>query len=117
MNRFTAFTTTQLKNETGSVLEEAARGPVKLTSHGRARVYIVPAETFERLIALEDVLITERALRAQEEGFVGPGASMALLQGISNASDRPYAQREEGASSTSTKGRSTSRRKAGKSKD
>lgn len=89
MSRFPAFTATQLKNETGTVLDSALRGPVVLTNHGRARAYIVPADRFERLLALEDAQLAERARRARARGMVGRDASMAFLKGLADAPREP----------------------------
>ena len=89
MPRFPAFTATQLKNETGAVLDSALRGPVVLTNHGRARAYIVPADRFERLLELEDAHLAERASRARARGMVGPDESMAFLKGLTDAPREP----------------------------
>lgn len=101
MNELPTYTATQLKNETGTVLDRAMSGPVKLTSHGRARVYIVPAETFERLMALEDAELVRRADAARKRGMIGPEASMALLKGLTDASRKPVARRRESSASRS----------------
>lgn len=97
MNELPSYTATQLKNETGTVLDRAMSGPVRLTSHGRARVYIVPAETFERLMALEEAELVRRANAARKRGMIGPDASMALLKGLTDASRKPVARRGESA--------------------
>ena len=111
MQIFPSVTATQLKNETGSVLDQAARGPVKLTSHGRPRVYLVPAERFEQLIALEDALLAGRATRARKEGMIGPDATMALLRDMIDASAEPVAQRRKVAAPAARKARKTARAK------
>lgn len=93
MNELPSFTATQLKNETDTVLDRAMSGPVKLTSHGRARAYTVPAATFERLMALEEAQLVRRADAARKRSMIGPEASMALLIGLVNASLEPVARR------------------------
>ena len=92
-NELPSFTATQLKNETGTVLDRAMSGPVKRTSHARARAYIVPAATFERLMALEEAQLVRRADAAHKRRMIGPEASVALLIGLVNASLEPVARR------------------------
>ena len=116
MTRFRAFTATQLKNETGSVLEEALRAPVMLTNHGRARAYIVPADRFERMLALEDQQVAARARRAREQGMVGPEASMALLKGLTDAPGQPVSRGKKVARGLSGQAPAPARRKTARTR-
>jgi len=103
MNRIPTFTATQLKNETGMVLDKAMSGPIKLTSYGRSRVYIVPADTFERLLLLEEQQLGARAIDARKSGMVGHDESMAFLQAMKNEEDKPVTGRKKSAREDSGK--------------
>ena len=116
MARFPAFTATQLKNETGSVLDEALRGPVMLTNHGRARAYIVPADRFEKLLALEDAQLVQRAKRARDQGLIGPEASRAFLEGLVDAPRQPVAGRKKVARAISFEAPASARRKTARAR-
>jgi len=112
MHAIVSVTASQLKNATGSVLDQAARAPIKLTSHGRTRVYLVPAETFERLIALEEAQLVRRAQSARKQGMIGPSASLSLIQGLVDAPTKPVSQRRKVAASRPPKAAKTTGRKA-----
>jgi prevent-host-death family protein len=112
MNAIVAVTATQLRNAIGSVLDQAARAPLKLTSHGRTRVYLVPAETYERLIALEEAELVRRAQSARKQGMIGPAASLSLIQGLLDAPAKPVSQRRKIAAPHPPKAAKATSRKA-----
>ena len=52
-DEFLSFSTTSLKNNIGTVIDHATHYPVRITSHGRVKAYLVPPQMFEALLELE----------------------------------------------------------------
>ncbi len=48
------FTLTDLKNQTGKVVDAAIRGPVSLTKHGAETLVLMSREDFDRVRAAAD---------------------------------------------------------------
>ena len=75
------MTAAQAKNSFGRFLDTAQREPVVVTKNDR------PVGVFLSMQDLEDTIWGEQALRAHEEGYVGPEASRKLLDRLLNAGD------------------------------
>ena len=57
------FSSTDLANKTGDVLAAAAKGPVTIARHGKARFVVLATEDFERLTSHRD---TRRAFHVSD---------------------------------------------------
>jgi len=95
MNLVATVSATALKNESGRVLDDAQRGAVRVTSHGRVRAYLVPVELFDRWQALEDKLLAAAAGKAKSEGLLSPEATLAALKPRKHAATAPVATRRK----------------------
>jgi antitoxin Phd len=73
-------TATEVKNRFGEFMDKAQREPVTVEKTGRSYVVLLSHEEYERLRALEDAYWGMLATRAEESGFVGSEAAMALLK-------------------------------------
>ena len=75
------MTAAQAKNSFGQFLDAAQREPVLVTKQNR------PVGVFLSMQDLEDTIWGEQALKAHEEGYVGPQATKKLLDRLLNAGD------------------------------
>jgi len=75
------MTAAHAKNAFGQFLDAAQREPVVVTKNDR------PVGVFLSMQDLEDTIWGEQALRAHQEGYVGPEASQSLLDRLLNAKD------------------------------
>ena len=57
------FSSTDLSNRSGEVVEAAFRGPVEITRHGKRKFVLLTAEEYDRLISAAD---TRRAFHADD---------------------------------------------------
>lgn len=75
------MTAAEAKNSFGQFLDTAQREPVLVTKQNR------PVGVFLSMQDLEDTIWGEQALRAHQEGYVGPDASKRLLDRLIDAAD------------------------------
>lgn len=80
-----SYSTTDLKNRTGAMLELGVREPVELTSHGRPRAYLVPAWLMRKFLMLEDWNDAEAFAAAKDDERLGPEESEAFLASLGRA--------------------------------
>jgi antitoxin Phd len=72
-------TATEVKNRFGEFMERAQREPVTVEKTGRSYVVLISHEEFQRLRALEDAYWAALAAQAEQNGYIGSDAAMALL--------------------------------------
>lgn len=75
------MTAAEAKNAFGQFLDTAQREPVLVTKQNR------PVGVFLSMQDLEDTIWGEQALRAHQEGYVGPEESKRLLDRLIDAAD------------------------------
>jgi prevent-host-death family protein len=73
---------TELKNKLGQYLEAAVKEPVIIEKSGRPASVVISYQEFQRFLELEDNLWGLRALKAEEEGFLGVEASERFLKDL-----------------------------------
>ncbi len=75
---------TEIKNHFGAFLDRTRSEPVAIQRTGRPVAVLLSWEEYERLTTLEDAYWGQQAAAAEEEGYVGPEAAMALLRARMN---------------------------------
>jgi antitoxin Phd len=73
-------TATDVKNRFGEFMDRAQREPVTIEKTGRSYAVLISHEEYERLRALEDAYWGALAAQAEQSGFVGSDAAVALLK-------------------------------------
>ena len=80
-------TATELKKQTGAIMDMAAREPVAITKQGRNYAVILSWEDFERLKTLEDNYWGDLASRIELDAeYAGPAESLEFLKGSAHGS-------------------------------
>jgi len=74
------FTAKDAKNQFGRLLDTARSEPVLIAKHGRPVAVVVAFEEYERLDEVERSYWAGKAADADEEGYLGAGASDGLLR-------------------------------------
>lgn len=72
-------TATEVKNSFGKFSDIAKKEPVIVQKTGRKAIVLIAFDEYERLTQIEDAYWTEKAARAEVEGYVGSEESMAFL--------------------------------------
>lgn len=70
---------TTMKNRLGEAIDNARREPVLVTKSGRKAVVLLSVEQFERFEAMEDAYWSQKAMLAEQSGYIGEDESRALL--------------------------------------
>lgn len=73
-------TATDVKNRFGEFMERAQHEPVTVEKTGRSYAVLMSHQEYERLRALEDAYWAALAAQAEQSGYVGSDAAMALLK-------------------------------------
>ncbi len=60
-------------------MDKAQREPVTVDKSGRSYAVLISYDEYQRFLALEDAAWVERAIKAEESGYVGSEAAMELL--------------------------------------
>jgi antitoxin Phd len=76
---------TDVKNRLGDYLRRAAAEPVVIERNNRPVAVLLSIEEYERLVEQEDRHWGEIALRAADEGFVGPQKSAEYVKKFGGA--------------------------------
>ncbi|MEW6594873.1 MAG: type II toxin-antitoxin system Phd/YefM family antitoxin [Thermodesulfobacteriota bacterium] len=74
------ITATELKNKLGKYLDVSRVEPVIVDKTGRKTAVLLSYEEYKRLTELEDAYWAQKALQAEQEGYVGTEKSMAFLK-------------------------------------
>lgn len=88
------FDATKAKNQFGILLQESLVEPVAVRKTGRIVSVMVSAQEYERLSAIEDAYWGEKALKAEQEGYLDTEESLHVFTermneiAQNNASDR-----------------------------
>ena len=75
------FTAKDAKNQFGRLIDCARSEPVMVAKHGRPVAVLLSYEEYERVEALERAYWADKAGIAEQEGYLGPRESEALLNG------------------------------------
>ena len=81
------FTAKDAKNQFGRLLDSARGEPVMVVKHGRPVAVLLSYEEYERVETLERAYWADKAGAAEQEGYLGPAESEALLAGRLALSD------------------------------
>ncbi len=73
------ITTAELKNDLEKYLDLAETYPVIIEKTGRMKSVVISYAMYKRLTELEDAYWSDRAERAEAEGYLGEEASKSLL--------------------------------------
>ncbi len=75
------ITATELKNRLGQYLDAAETDPVIVEKSGRVKSVLISNKLYEKLLAYEDAFWAMKAIKAEEDGYLGSGASKDILRG------------------------------------
>jgi prevent-host-death family protein len=74
------ITATELKNRFGKYLDISRVEPVIVEKTGRKTAVLLSYEEYKRLTEMEDAYWAQKALAAEQEGYVGTEKSLASLK-------------------------------------
>ncbi|MBU1404954.1 MAG: type II toxin-antitoxin system Phd/YefM family antitoxin [Proteobacteria bacterium] len=74
-------TATELKNRLGKYLDISRGEPVIVDKTGRKTAVLLSYEEYKRLTEMEDAYWAQKAIGAEQEGYVGTEKSLAFLKG------------------------------------
>lgn len=74
------ITATELKNRFGKYLDISRVEPVIVDKTGRKTAVLLSYEEYKRLTEMEDTYWAQKALGAEQEGYVGTETSLELLK-------------------------------------
>lgn len=74
------ITATELKNRFGKYLDISRVEPVIVEKTGRKTAVLLSYEEYKRLTEMEDAYWAQKALGAEQEGYVGTEKSLASLK-------------------------------------
>ena len=70
---------TEVKNHFGQCLEEAMQKPLFIQKTGRSVAVMLSIKEYERLSNLEDAMLAQKALGAEQSGYIGQKFSSDFL--------------------------------------
>lgn len=73
---------TQAKQSFGDLLNNAQQEPIAIQKHQKDFAVLLSSERYQELLAFEDKCLHDLAVQAEQEGFIGSEASLALLDSI-----------------------------------
>ena len=71
---------TYAKQNFGACIADASKSPIIVEKSGRPSVVILAFEEYQRLAALDDAIMLERAQAAHEEGYLGAEKTQDFLR-------------------------------------
>jgi len=74
------ITATELKNRCGKYLDISRGEPVIVGKTGRKTAVLISYEEYNRLTEMEDAYWAQKAITAEQEGYVGTEKSLSLLK-------------------------------------